>query len=313
MAAVEYKNFVMYLFEPLMADLLDKTYYDHFMLFVEAVRWLYSRQLNPQELPVARENLKRFVKQTQQLYGKRMMTFNLHQLLHLVDNVENFGPIFVTSNFRFEGTLKWLKKNFNGTTYFHHQFVRTLKCAKYLAQLESCTEVLHPKAIQLLRRLESPLAERSPLKHSVWMTRTVHKAADKLQVTSLAAMPFHSIVSTVEILHFGPLHMAPKSRCKKYKYDSSWICYSALNEQNSRYLARITKIFMIQNFNQTSFVIMANKVNKIIDPSRHSIAFSMQVAETRQNVWIPVESIECVLLYVACSNEHFLSFDVKTH
>jgi hypothetical protein len=296
-----------------MADLLDKERYDHFMLFVEAVRWLYSRQLNPQELHIARENMRQFVKRTQQLYGKKMMTFNVHQLLHLVENVENFGPIFVTSNFRFEGTLKWVKKNFNGTNYFHHQFVRTLKSAKYLAQLESCTEVRHPKVIQLLRRLESPLADRSPLQHSVWISRPVHKTSDIIQATSLSRMPLQSFVSTVEILHFGPLHIAPKSRCKKFKYDSSWICYSAQNEPLSRYLARITKIFSIQNFNETSFVVLAKRVNKIMDPSRHSIAFSMQVTETRQSVWIPVVNIECVLLYVKCSNEHFLSFDVKTH
>ena len=301
------------MFEPLFADLLDKSHYDHFMLFVETVRWLYSRQLNTQELPAARHNLKMFVKRAEELYGKKMMTFNMHQVLHLVENVENFGPIFVTSNFRFEGTLKWLKKNFNGTTDYSHQFIRTLQCAKYLARLETCTTVLHPRVIQLLRHLESPLAERSPLQHSVWISRVVHEASHIHQVISMSGMPIHSIVSTVQILHYGPLHMATKSRCNKFKYDSSWICYAAQNEPLSRYLARITKIFSIVNLNQTSFIILANQVDQINDPTRHSISFSMQVKETQRKVWIPVQNIECVLIYVACSNEHFISFDVKTH
>jgi hypothetical protein len=303
----------MYLFEPLMADLLDQVHYDHFMLFVEAVRWLYSKQLNVQELPIARDNLELFVKRTQEIYGKKMMTFNVHQLLHLVDNVENFGPIFVTSNFRFEGLLKWVKNNFNGTNHYDHQFIKTIQCAKYLAQLETCTEVRHPKVIQLLRHLHSPLAERSPLDHSVWISRNVHKSSEIMQVLSLSGMPLQSMVSTVEILHHGELHMTPKSRCEKFKYDSSWICYAARGQPLSRYLARITKIYSVVNLNQTSFVILANKVNQVIDPSRHSIAFSMQVKETRQQVWIPVTNIECVLIHIKCSNENFISFNVRTH
>jgi hypothetical protein len=303
----------MYLFEPLMADLLDEKYYAHFMLFVEAVRWLYSKQLTANELPVARDNLKLFVKRTQLLYGKKMMTFNMHQLLHLVDNVENFGPIFVTSNFRFEGTLKWLKNNFNGTTDYLHQFIRVLKCAKYLAQMEACTQVQHPKARKLFQSLQSPLAERSPLDFSVWISREVHKASEILQFTSFAHMPIHSIVSTVQILHYGLLHLASKSRSNQFGYDSSWICYAAENEPLSRCLARITKIYSVMNLNHTYFVVVANKVNQMTDPSRHSIAFSMQVKETQQKVWIPIQNIECGLIYVRCSNEHFISFDVKTH
>ncbi|CAN8023459.1 unnamed protein product, partial [Ixodes persulcatus] len=45
----------------------------------------------------------RFVMQMGRLYGKQDMSFNVHQLVHLVASVEAWGPLWATSCFPFEG------------------------------------------------------------------------------------------------------------------------------------------------------------------------------------------------------------------
>ena len=47
--------------------------------------------------------------------GKRFQTFNLHQLLHLKNNVENLGPLWSNSCFPFEDYNGDLKGYFHGS------------------------------------------------------------------------------------------------------------------------------------------------------------------------------------------------------
>ncbi|KAG0444238.1 hypothetical protein HPB47_014018, partial [Ixodes persulcatus] len=46
--------------------------------------------------------LKRFVDQVLRLYNTKMMTFNMHQLLHLAKSVRDLGPLWAHSAFVFE-------------------------------------------------------------------------------------------------------------------------------------------------------------------------------------------------------------------
>jgi hypothetical protein len=84
-----------------MADLLPKKYYDHFLRYVECCRFLTSMNVTKSQLPAVQQKLRLFVKDTQALYGPSMMTFNVHQMLHLTDTVKKFGPLGETANFQF--------------------------------------------------------------------------------------------------------------------------------------------------------------------------------------------------------------------
>lgn len=46
--------------------------------------------------------LEKFVEQASSLYGVRMMTYNVHQMLHLADSVRQLGPLWAHSAFVFE-------------------------------------------------------------------------------------------------------------------------------------------------------------------------------------------------------------------
>ena len=58
----------------------------------------------------AHELLHLFVSQTGQLYGKDVLVYNVHSLIHLAADVQNFGPLDSFSAFPLENFLGKLKK-----------------------------------------------------------------------------------------------------------------------------------------------------------------------------------------------------------
>ncbi|GBN58411.1 hypothetical protein AVEN_246375-1 [Araneus ventricosus] len=58
----------------------------------------------------AKKLLIHFVKTTIKLYGCQYVTSNMHGHIHLVDSVDHFGPLYLSSSFPFENYLQHLKK-----------------------------------------------------------------------------------------------------------------------------------------------------------------------------------------------------------
>ena len=59
--------------------------------------------------------------------GKRFQTFNLHQVLHLKNNVENLGPLWSNSCFPFEDYNGDLKGYFHGSQNIQGQVRKILQ------------------------------------------------------------------------------------------------------------------------------------------------------------------------------------------
>ncbi|KAH6930649.1 hypothetical protein HPB50_016163 [Hyalomma asiaticum] len=70
--------------------------------------------------------LQEFVSRTKTLYSPRMMTFNLHQLLHIVSAVEHFGPLWAHCAFVFESGNGRLLKTITGAKAVPNQVVERL-------------------------------------------------------------------------------------------------------------------------------------------------------------------------------------------
>ena len=76
---------------------------------------LLSESISLNDLINAEIMLKKFVFLVEELYGKKHMTYNVHQLLHAVDTVHNWGPLWPNSTFAFESYNGNLLKMFHGT------------------------------------------------------------------------------------------------------------------------------------------------------------------------------------------------------
>ena len=113
--ASEFRSFLFFYAIPCLWNILPDEYFQHFILFVEAIWLLDQSSISPHCLQKARKLLLHFCLRIEALYGCRYETFNVHCLLHLHDCVKNIGPLWACSCFWFEDYNGDLRKLFHGT------------------------------------------------------------------------------------------------------------------------------------------------------------------------------------------------------
>jgi hypothetical protein len=91
------------------------------MLLVTCIHGLLKERITEDFLVMAEPVLKRFVLLVARLYGVQHVTFNIHQLTHIVDSVRQWGPLWATSAFPFEGNNQVLLGLFHGKTHAPQQ------------------------------------------------------------------------------------------------------------------------------------------------------------------------------------------------
>ncbi|XP_043468219.1 uncharacterized protein LOC122502304 isoform X1 [Leptopilina heterotoma] len=110
--ATEYRQFVLYTGSFIFKGILPQKLYTHFNTLHVAMRILCSKKLvkRPNYLDYANELLSYFVKCLTFLFGSYSVSYNMHGLLHLVDDARKRGCLDNFSAFDFENYLQQLKK-----------------------------------------------------------------------------------------------------------------------------------------------------------------------------------------------------------
>lgn len=125
--ATEYRLFLLYLGPLVLKGVLDTDKYDHFITLHLAISILISNKVfECQYVDYAEKLLNHFVKSCGLIYSKEFMVHNIHNLLHLCDDVRKFGPLDNFSNFPFENYLGQLKKLLRKPSDVLPQIVRRL-------------------------------------------------------------------------------------------------------------------------------------------------------------------------------------------
>jgi hypothetical protein len=106
----EYKNWFLYYAIPLMHDILDKKYFDHFFKLWHAINILNSQEISFEEINQAEKFLLEFEDDMPTLYGAHIQSANMHSLRHLPDTVRQLGPLYEMSCFPMESMLGKMKK-----------------------------------------------------------------------------------------------------------------------------------------------------------------------------------------------------------
>lgn len=111
----------------------------------------------------AEQALIKFVAGVESLYGQRRMVYNVHLLLHLVQNVRRFGALWAWSNFPFESYNGILKTLYNGTQCIPEQIVKIYNRLAYIKEnkndfsKEPCNEEAKKHFSKLLKKLHVSL------------------------------------------------------------------------------------------------------------------------------------------------------------
>ena len=110
--ATEFRTLILYTGPVILRGILSNDQYKHFLSLTIAMSVLLDEddEFRNRNLNVAKQNLVYFVQNASRIFGQNFMTYNTHNLLHLLDDVERFDcSLNDISAFPFENHLRKLK------------------------------------------------------------------------------------------------------------------------------------------------------------------------------------------------------------
>lgn len=109
--ATEFRQILLYTGVFVFRDILPSEHYSHFMMLSCAMYCVLSPELCCNYCDYAEQLLTAFVAYCEKLYGSQFMVYNVHSLVHIADDVRNFGALDEVSCFPFENYLHRVKRS----------------------------------------------------------------------------------------------------------------------------------------------------------------------------------------------------------
>lgn len=107
--ASEFRSFLHYLSIVILPEVMTSDALNHFLTLFCGIT-ICSTETYQHLLPLAKQLLEYFVEHYKDFYGSGYITSNVHNLLHLIDEVEKFGPLMTFNAYPFENKLFMIKR-----------------------------------------------------------------------------------------------------------------------------------------------------------------------------------------------------------
>lgn len=108
--ATELRTFLLYTGPVVLKNILSNKVYNHFLLFHSAIRILEHETFHKKFIELARDLLLNFVEKFKIMYGDSHLVYNVHNLVHLCNDVELYGKLHNFSAFPFENNMQQVKR-----------------------------------------------------------------------------------------------------------------------------------------------------------------------------------------------------------
>ena len=104
--ATSFRQLLLYTCPVVFIDVFPPPYYLHFVLLHLIMRILSNDNVKDNNIAFCKKAMQIFVEGYQELYEENIMSYNLHGLLHVVDDVQKLGNVESYSAFRYENN-RW--------------------------------------------------------------------------------------------------------------------------------------------------------------------------------------------------------------
>ncbi|XP_018320219.1 uncharacterized protein LOC108733537 [Agrilus planipennis] len=129
--ATEYRQLLLYTGPVIFFNILKGDSYLHFLLLHSACRVLLMSGPSEINLEYAEIALKVYVECCESIYGQTFMSYNIHGLLHVVQDVKLLGPMDSYSAFPYEDNMSFFGKFFRKPNQLLQQLHRRLTERKH--------------------------------------------------------------------------------------------------------------------------------------------------------------------------------------
>lgn len=228
--ATEYRQFLLYTGPILLKDRLKPSQYMHFLSLSCAIRILCSGVFCLNYNNYAKELLVYFVRNYSRLYGEEYVSHNVHNLIHLADDVLNFGSLENFSAFKYENYMYEIKKKIKSCKNPLQQLINRENESRYY-QIKRYS-ALNPNTnivLNYLTTYKEPLLNGSLVKAYKWVTFSHFKLGTDIKNN-------HCIIKGDVVIKILKIIQCQVSRtvflvCQKYLlYENSFVepCNSKL-------------------------------------------------------------------------------------
>lgn len=139
--ATELRQFLLYTGPLVLKSVLHKKRYTHFLSLSSAIRILADPEPSDAHRKVGRNLLNYFFQHYADLYGHEQVSYNVHSLIHLADDVDKFGALDSFSAFKFENYLQKVKKMVKSSALPLPQIIRRVYEQRLSGGLQNFDEV----------------------------------------------------------------------------------------------------------------------------------------------------------------------------
>ncbi|XP_035681270.1 uncharacterized protein LOC118419094 [Branchiostoma floridae] len=137
--ASEFRSWLLFYSLPIMQWYLPNVYFENYSLLVTGIHLLLGESITEDNISKAEDDLRQFVEGFQTLYGSKLVSLNVHNLLHYAQTVRELGPLFGHSCFFFEDINGQLLKLIHGTQAVEEQVLRAVAILQKFSEVgEDC-------------------------------------------------------------------------------------------------------------------------------------------------------------------------------
>lgn len=270
--ATELRQIMVYTGQIVFKPFLKKHCFNHFMIFNIAMVILLSINMNDY-IDYARDLMIYFVKQFEIIYGKHLVSHNVHGLIHIADDYERFGPLDNISAFPFENFMKTLKKKLRKHEMPLQQLIKRFHEEFNLSEVNkiiNSPEEIHFKKVHLNGPLLDDLT--GPQYSTIYLrklniTIKITNVADRFVLTNS-----NDIIEVVNIAHTKNTNttvLVGKKFLTKSPYYEQPICSTILNIYKVEHLSNTLYTVFIKDIKNKMMLLETLDKQKVAIPIMH--------------------------------------------
>lgn len=134
---------------------------------MEAICILSQTIISKSNLEYANNLLNQFVANTEVLYSKSAMTYNVHQLTHIAQSVKDWGPLWAHSGYPFEGGNGKLLTFIQAAKGVPYQITRCISIRQKEILIKSCVLEKSTKIVEFYNYLHAKNVQKTLQSDSV--------------------------------------------------------------------------------------------------------------------------------------------------
>ncbi|XP_066596597.1 uncharacterized protein [Prorops nasuta] len=137
--ATEFRQFLLYTGLIITYSIVDASIYKHFLFLQCAIRILSLSSPSSFYINFAEMCLRKFVCRCSEIYGPAFISYNVHGLLHLANDVRNLGSLDSFSAFPYENSMIFFRKYCRKPDLTLEQFCRRINEIEVNGSIDKCS------------------------------------------------------------------------------------------------------------------------------------------------------------------------------